>query len=123
MARIDAIGWIRRPGAMLMARHLRSLAMLAALTALPVTATDASAESLDLTRATCADFMTMSGDDQDQLSLWLAGYFAGGAQRPLIDTEKVTAAPAALRALCGKSPELPLVGAETRAVIMPPPTP
>lgn len=106
-----------------MARHLRSLAMLAALTALPLTAGGAPAESLDLTRATCADFITMSGDDQDLLSLWLAGYFAGGAQRPLIDTEKVTAAPAALRTLCEKSPELPLVGAETRAVIMPTQTP
>jgi hypothetical protein len=73
--------------------------------------------------ATCADFSAMTGNDQSQLVLWLAGYYAGGAQRPLLDVEKVTAAPAELLALCGKTPQLPLVGAETRAVFLPAPTP
>lgn len=81
------------------------------------------AEGLDLTRASCADFVAMSENDQTQLSLWLAGYFAGSAMRPLLDLEKITAAPAGLAALCSKSPQLPLVGAETRAVFMPAPAP
>lgn len=83
----------------------------------------AHAEGVDLTRATCADFSAMSENDQTQLSLWLAGYFAGSAMRPLLDLEKITAAPAGLTALCSKSPQLPLVGAETRAVFMPAPAP
>ena len=81
------------------------------------------AEGVDLTRASCADFVAMSGNDQTQLSLWLAGYFAGSAMRPLLDLEKITAAPAGLTALCSKSPQLPLVGAETRAVFIPAPAP
>ena len=83
----------------------------------------ARAESVDLTRASCADFVAMSENDQTQLSLWLAGYFAGSAMRPLLDLEKITAAPAGLTALCSKSPQLPLVGAETRAVFIPAPAP
>lgn len=80
----------------------------------------ASAEAVDLTRASCSDFIAMEANDQSQIALWLAGYYAGGAQRPLIDVEKVIAAPADLLALCTKSPQLPLVGAETRAVFFPP---
>lgn len=83
----------------------------------------AQAEALDLSRASCADFVSMNENDRTQLSLWLAGYFAGSAMRPLLDTDKVTAAPAALAELCAKSPQLALVGAETRAVFIPAPTP
>jgi hypothetical protein len=98
-----------------------------AASALPIAALcvpmDAHAEGVDLTRATCADFTAMSENDQTQLSLWLAGYFAGSAMRPLLDLEKIMAAPAGLTALCSKTPQLPLVGAETRAVFMPAPAP
>lgn len=83
----------------------------------------AKAEALDLMRATCADFMAMSGNDQSQLSLWLAGYYAGGAQRALIDIAKIAAAPAELQAVCTKAPQTPLIGPETRAVFMPPAAP
>jgi hypothetical protein len=85
--------------------------------------TGARSEGLDLTRASCADFAAMNENDQTQLSLWLAGYFAGSAMRPVLDLEKITAAPAGLAALCAKSPQLPLVGAETRGVFMPAPAP
>lgn len=81
------------------------------------------AEGIDLTRASCADFTAMSETDQTQLSLWLAGYFAGSAMRPLLDLEKITAAPAGLAALCSKSPQLPLVGPEARGVFIPAPAP
>lgn len=100
------------------------MAVRAALIAWPLmAASGAQAESFDLTRATCADFSGMSGNDQAQLSLWLAGYFAGGAQRPLLDLDKINAAPAGLQALCAKSPQLSLLSAETRAVFMPAPAP
>jgi hypothetical protein len=81
------------------------------------------AEALDLTRASCSDFIAMNENDRNQLSLWLAGYFAGSAMRPLLDLEKITAAPAALAELCAKSPQFALVGAETRAVFIPAPAP
>ncbi|KPF72831.1 hypothetical protein IP69_03005 [Bosea sp. AAP35] len=97
---------------------------LAASTLLLVSvASGVQAEGVDLTRARCTDFTAMSENDQTQLSLWLAGYFAGSAMRPLLDLEKITAAPTALMALCTKSPELALVGAETRAIFIPAPTP
>ncbi len=103
---------------------LAPLLIAAALLIAPLCApTVAQAEGIDLTRASCADFTAMSENDQTQLSLWLAGYFAGSAMRPLLDLEKITAAPAGLTALCTKSPQLPLVGAETRAVFMPAPAP
>lgn len=104
-----------------LARPFLAVAALLVAPLLPLTG--ARAEAVDLTRASCADFVAMSENDQTQLSLWLAGYFAGSAMRPLLDLEKITAAPAGLAALCSKSPQLPLVGAETRAVFMPAPTP
>lgn len=104
-----------------MPAHVRSV--LAAPLLLVMGLQAAQAQALDLSRASCADFVSMSENDRTQLSLWLAGYFAGSAMRPLLDIEKVTAAPAALAELCAKSPQLALVGAETRAVFIPAPTP
>jgi len=107
-----------------MVRPLHRIAALATLAgSLLAPAGATHAESIDLTRATCAEFSAMTSNDQSQLVLWLAGYYAGGAQRPLLDVEKVTAAPAELLSLCGKTPQLPLLGAETRAVFLPAPTP
>lgn len=93
------------------------------VTASLLLSTGARSEALDLTRASCSDFAAMNETDKTQLSLWLAGYFAGSAMRPLLDLDKITAAPAALTELCSKSPQLALVGAETRAVFFPAPTP
>lgn len=78
----------------------------------------ARAEGVDLSRASCADFTAMSENDQTQLSLWLAGYFAGSAMRPTLDLEKIAAAPASLAAHCAKSPQAPLVSGETRAIFI-----
>lgn len=104
-----------------MRRHIPSLAVLATLSASLPLAANAQADSIDLARATCADFSGMNGNDRAQLSLWLAGYFAGGAQKPLLDLDKINAAPADLQALCGKAPQLSLLSAETRAVFAPAP--
>jgi hypothetical protein len=79
------------------------------------------AQPVDLTGATCADFSRMGESDRNQLALWLAGYYAGGAQRPHLDIARIAAAPAALAELCDKAPQTPLVGAESRAVFLPPP--
>ncbi len=97
--------------------------MIAAALAMLLSVASARAESVDLTRATCADFGGMTAHDQAQLSLWLAGYFAGGAQRPLLDPERIAAAPAELQALCAKSPQLALLSSEARSVFAPAPAP
>lgn len=111
-------------GAAIMIPRLRRFATAAALLVAPVcTGSTAGAETLDLTQARCSDYVAMNESDRNQLSLWLAGYYAGGAQRPLLDMEKITAAPAALAEICAKSPQLPLVGAETRAAFIPAPAP
>lgn len=104
-----------------MRAHVRSLLvaplfLVAGLQAAP-------AEVLDLSRASCTDYASMSENDRTQLSLWLAGYFAGSAMRPLLDPDRIAMAPAALAELCAKSPQTALVGAETRAVFIAAPTP
>lgn len=58
-----------------MPAHLRSL--FAAPLLLVAGLQLAQAEALDLSRASCADFVSMNENDRTQLSLWLAGYFAG----------------------------------------------
>lgn len=82
-------------------------------------ALSAQAQQLNLQAATCSDFSGMNETDRSQLSLWLAGYFAGGAQRPEIDLTRIAAAPAELSALCAKTPQAPLISAESRAVFLP----
>jgi len=99
-------------------RRLTALALLTVMSWL--SAGYAHAEPLDLTGASCSDFMTMNEEDRNQISLWLAGYYAGVAQRPVLDIDKVLAAPAGLFAVCTKTPQAPLVGPETRAVFFPP---
>jgi hypothetical protein len=99
-------------------RRLTALALLT--TAAWLSAIGAQAEPVDLTGASCTDFMTMTEDDRNQISLWLAGYYAGLGQRPVLDVQKVLAAPPSLMALCAKTPQAPLVGPETRAVFFPP---
>ena len=102
-----------------MRRTLRSACLVSLL--LAGFASPARAQPIDMTGATCADFGKMGGDDRNQLALWLAGYYAGSAQRPHLDPVRISAAPEALSELCGKAPQTPLLGAETRAVFMPAP--
>jgi HdeA/HdeB family len=79
------------------------------------------AQTTDLARVTCANFLTLSASDQAQLALWLAGYYAGSAQRPVIEPARTAAAPAALAELCTKTPQIPLISAETRSLFVLPP--
>ena len=81
----------------------------------------AIAQTTNMATVTCANFLTLSSPEQVQLSLWLAGYYAGNAQRPVIDPARTSAAPAALTELCTKTPQIVLIGAETRALFVSPP--
>ena len=116
LRRLAAFQERRRP--MQRMRRLTAFALLAMAACWP--GASAYAEPVDLTGASCTDFMGMEEADRNQISLWLAGYYAGVAQRPMLDVTKVLAAPAGLAALCTKTPQAPLIGAETRAVFFPP---
>lgn len=81
----------------------------------------AMAQTTDLTNVSCANFLTLNASDQAQLALWLAGYYAGAAQRPVINPAITGAAPAALLQLCTQTPAVPLIGVETRPIFVLPP--
>jgi hypothetical protein len=98
-----------------------SLALLA-LVSLPSAARAQGAAS-DLTNATCAAFVSLPAKDKEQLTIWLAGYFAGQASRPRISSALIATLPEAMGALCAKTPEAMLIGAEMRAVFLPPQAP
>ncbi|MGL5363713.1 MAG: HdeA/HdeB family chaperone [Bosea sp. (in: a-proteobacteria)] len=77
----------------------------------------------DLTNATCAAFQTLPAKDKEQLTVWLAGFFAGQASRPRINPALMASLPEAMGALCTKTPEAMLIGAEMRALFLPPQAP
>lgn len=79
------------------------------------------AQTTDMSKVTCANYLTLPALDQAQLVIWLAGYYAGGAGRPAIDVAVSRAALPALTELCTKTPQIPLIGAETRAFFALPP--
>jgi hypothetical protein len=73
---------------------------------------------LDLGNATCAQFLSLSRMEKDQIVLWLAGYYAGSAQRPRIDVSLLAGASNALDELCAKAPATSLIGQETRPLLL-----
>jgi hypothetical protein len=99
-------------------------ALLLALAAVP-----AQAQVADIARASCGDFMALRPGDRGELLIWLHGYYAGSAQRPIVDRAKVDEAIAAMQQACERDPALPLIGVEARAILLgeprqpaPPPT-
>ena len=83
----------------------------------------AQAGTSDLTNATCAVFQTLPARDKDQLTVWLAGYFAGQASRPRINPAVMASLPETMGALCSKTPDVMLIGVEMRALFLPPQVP
>jgi HdeA/HdeB family len=84
------------------------------------------AQTADLTQATCAELMELSESDRGQLGVWLHGYYAGAAQRALLDPAGVEKALAAMQELCERNRATPLIGSEARALFLgevPPPPP
>jgi hypothetical protein len=78
----------------------------------------AQAQVADLTRASCAELLELPRNDQGQLIVWLHGYYAGAAQRPVIDRAKLDAAVAAIRHACEQNHAMPLIGIEARAIFL-----
>lgn len=73
---------------------------------------------IDLSVATCAQFAALPRADKEQIVLWLAGFYAGAAQRPRIDIALLSGAARALDELCARAPAAPLIGQETRPLLL-----
>ena len=113
MANIELSG-PRRPLATI--RH--ASALLAALAvAGPVMTPAMAQEGNDVSRLTCAQFLQLRQSDREQLLVWLAGYYAGGAQRPVINGRLLTESAGAIDTLCRNSPAAPMIGDQMRALI------
>ena len=83
----------------------------------------AEAQTADLTRASCAQLLDLRQNDRGQLIVWLHGYYAGAAQRPLLDRAKLEDAFAAIQQLCERNRAMPLIGSEARALFLGEPLP
>jgi hypothetical protein len=97
--------------------------VLVLLTALSASSA-AHAQAADLTRATCAHLMDLPRNDRGQLIVWLHGYYAGAAQRAMLDRAKLEDSLTGLQQLCEGNRALPLIGSEARSVLLgegPPP--
>ncbi len=78
----------------------------------------AQGRAIDLSTATCQQFASLSRAEKDQIVLWLAGFYAGAAQRPRIDVGLVASGSKGLDELCAKAPATPLIGQETRPLLL-----
>jgi HdeA/HdeB family len=90
----------------------------AAALVIVLAAAPAAAQVADIARASCGDFMALQRGDRGELLIWLHGYYAGSAQRPLVDRARVDEAIAAMQQACERDPALPLIGVEARAILL-----
>lgn len=113
-------------------RTLTQAALVTALAAAPIGSAPAGAEPVDLSRLTCAEFLDSGTTERTQIALWLHGFYAGAAQRPSLDLELLQRGLSEMERACGRRTSLPLLGAETRALlngdlnadaVVPPPAP
>jgi len=81
-------------------------------------ASPALPQSADLSGATCAAYLEQPAGDRRQFGLWLHGYYAGAAQRPAIDRDKLQAALDAIEKACERNGAMPLIGAEARSLFL-----
>lgn len=83
----------------------------------------ALSQAADLGRATCGQLLDLPRQDQGQVILWLHGYYAGAAQRALLDRNRVDAAVRDLIATCGRDRSTLLIGPDIRALLLGDPAP
>ena len=83
----------------------------------------AAAQVADLSRATCTQLLELPPRDREQFVLWLHGYYAGAAQRPVIDRAKLEAIADAMQQACDRDRTLPLIGPEARGLFLGDPAP
>jgi hypothetical protein len=72
----------------------------------------------DLARATCAGLNDLRRPERADILLWLHGYYAGAAQRSVLDRKEVAAALNAVEAACEREPTMALIGSEARSLFL-----
>ena len=90
-----------------------ALALAFAAGALPV-----EAQTADLGQATCGELMELPENGRAQLAVWLHGYYAGAAQRAMLDVTALENAVAAIQQLCERNRAALLIGSEARALFL-----
>ena len=93
-------------------------ALAGAILAGIITTSSAQAQVADLARATCAQLMDLPRNDRGQLMVWLHGYYAGAAQRPVLDRMALDEAVTAIQQACERHREMALIGSEARAIFL-----
>lgn len=88
------------------------------LIALGILPHQALSQETDMTRASCAQLMELKDNERQQLILWLQGYYAGAAQRGMIDAKQIQGSSKSFQEACQKNPKLPLIGADTRSLFL-----
>jgi hypothetical protein len=78
----------------------------------------AEAQTADFSRGTCAQLAEMKGEERNQFLLWLHGYYAGAASRPVLDKGRLEQSISAFNQACEKNPSQPLIGIDTRGVML-----
>jgi hypothetical protein len=78
----------------------------------------AEAQMADLARTTCGQLMDLPRNDRGQLIVWLHGYYAGAAQRAVLDRNKLEDAFGAVQQLCERNRAMPLIGSEARSLFL-----
>jgi hypothetical protein len=78
----------------------------------------ARAQTADVARLTCGQLLDARGGESERLLLWLHGYYAGAAQRPILDGRQADEAIAAMRKTCEGDRALPLIGPQARAIFL-----
>ena len=76
------------------------------------------AQTADLTQATCGELMELPENDRAELAVWLHGYYAGAAQRAMLDVAGLENAVAAIQQLCERNRSTPLIGSEARSLFL-----
>jgi hypothetical protein len=91
---------------------------LVALAGLALLPGDAQAQGTDVARLTCGQLLDARGPESERLLVWLHGYYAGAAQRSILDGRQAEEAVAAMRKACEGNRALPLIGPQARTIFL-----
>ncbi len=92
---------------MTIARTLAAAALLSALALVPA----AQAQTVDLSKTTCKEFLTSGKDGIQIIWAWLYGYYADQDADPVVDFAKLTAQGQKLAEYCKANPAKDIISA------------
>jgi acid stress chaperone HdeB len=62
------------------------------------------AAEIDMTKITCKDVEAMDAARTAAVGMWMSGFAAGKANKPMVDTDKMRANAEKIQAACAKNP-------------------